>query len=119
MQNILPKDIILYIYRILHYKYTKELNNEFLNSTQVYCDNDNLYWVLVCNGLTYNVRYLNDFLCEECVNANILDYNECAKCTKIQKCYYLSTNLPNKYIYSSGMSHPYAYKQRHTNTLQL
>jgi hypothetical protein len=110
--NILPKDIIIYIHRIVHKHYITELNREFLKLSKVYCDYDCLYWVLGFGNRWYNMRWINDILCDECKNDNILAHNECIKCNNVLKCYGINNKLPKRYIYSSGLTHPYAYKQR-------
>lgn len=109
--NILPKDIVTYIYRIIHKLNIKELNSEFLNVSKVYCDNHNLYWTLDFKNRGYNNRWVGDFLCRECKNNNNLAHNKCDDCNDDFAQLNLN-NLPKRYIYSSGLTHPYAYKQR-------
>jgi hypothetical protein len=110
--NILPKDIIIYIHRIVHKQNIKKLNNEFLNVSKVYCDNDYLYWVLSIENRIYNMRWINAILCDECKNNNILAHNQCNKCDQVLRYYNINKFLPKRYVYSSGKTHPYAYKQR-------
>jgi hypothetical protein len=114
--NILPKDIITYIYRIIHKLNIKELNSEFLNVSKVYSAADSWYWALsIKKYRIYNMRPINntETLCKACKNDNILAHNKCIECDNHGRFYeFHDPKLPKRYIYSSGLTHPYAYKQR-------
>lgn len=99
--NILPKDVINYIYRIIHTQRIEELNKEFLNSTEVCCDNDDvryLYWELGYNNKPFNYRWLDYYICHSCYAFGCNQYCK------------IHIGLPKRYYFSSGNKHPFAYK---------
>ena len=108
MDRILPKDIVLYIYQIVHKQIIQKLNEEYKKvSTLIDCHHN---FTLLINNIPYGSRYyINSYVCVYCREYHTVQ-PFCMCCSELSATYCLQ-NLPRRYIYSSGMQHPHGFKQ--------
>ena len=100
MDIIFPKDVVVYIYEIVHKSYTCEMNKEYHKYISILTPFEMPRDYLMV-AIPYNFTWFFNFRHTRICGAYTDGKDKTGQ----------RFNLPSKYFYSSGMLHQYAYKK--------